>query len=122
MATVKMMLLPHAQDLDLRALPDQNEHTVGLDLVAAGPADAPVILAPGQRAAIPTGHRLAAGHRGANPPSRRLSAASRHHGAQRTAHDRCQLPRRDPRHPHKLGRRGNPIPPVTRQLQAFPDG
>jgi dUTP diphosphatase len=41
-----MMLLPHAQDLDL-----PTEHAFGYDLVAA----ASVVLAPGQRGAIPTG-------------------------------------------------------------------
>jgi dUTP pyrophosphatase len=60
MATVKMMMLPHALDLALPTLPpDQNEHAGGLDLVAAVPANAPIILAPGQRAAIPTGLAIA---------------------------------------------------------------
>jgi dUTP pyrophosphatase len=54
MITVKMRLLPHAQDLDLPTPPDPIEQ-VGLDLVAALPADAPITLAPGERAAIPTG-------------------------------------------------------------------
>jgi deoxyuridine 5'-triphosphate nucleotidohydrolase len=45
-----MMLLPHAVDL-----PAPAEHATGLDLVAAVPPDAPVTIAPGQRAAIPTG-------------------------------------------------------------------
>jgi dUTP pyrophosphatase len=47
------MRLPHAADLPLPAY--QSEHAAGLDLVAAVPAGAPLILAPGQRAAIPTG-------------------------------------------------------------------
>jgi dUTP diphosphatase len=46
----RMMLLPHAVDL-----PAPAEHAAGLDLVAAVPPDAPVTIAPGQRAAIPTG-------------------------------------------------------------------
>lgn len=50
---VQIMRLPHAADLPLPAY--QSEHAAGLDLVAAVPAGAPLILAPGQRAAIPTG-------------------------------------------------------------------
>jgi dUTP pyrophosphatase len=51
MVTVKMMLLPHADDLP--APPD--EYAGGLDLVAAVNAGAPFIIPPGERAAIPTG-------------------------------------------------------------------
>jgi dUTP pyrophosphatase len=51
MSTLKMMMMPHAQDLNL-SIP---EHAVGLDLLAAVPLDAPVTIAPGKRAAIPTG-------------------------------------------------------------------
>jgi dUTP pyrophosphatase len=50
---VRIMRLPHAADLPLPAY--QSEHAAGIDLVAAVPAGAPLILAPGQRAAIPTG-------------------------------------------------------------------
>jgi len=50
---LKMMRLPHAADLPLPAY--QSELAAGLDLVAAVPADAPVTLAPGARALIPTG-------------------------------------------------------------------
>ena len=50
---VRIMRLPHAADLPLPAY--QSEHAAGLDLVAAVPAGAPLIIAPGQRAAIPTG-------------------------------------------------------------------
>jgi dUTP pyrophosphatase len=50
---IRMMRLPHAADLPLPAY--QSELAAGLDLVAAVPADAPVIIAPGERAAIPTG-------------------------------------------------------------------
>jgi dUTP pyrophosphatase len=47
------MRLAHAADLPLPAY--QSEFAAGLDLTAAVPADAPVTIAPGQRAAIPTG-------------------------------------------------------------------
>jgi len=54
---VRMMRLPHAADLPLPTY--QSEHAAGLDLVAAVPADAPVIIAPGERATIPTGVAIA---------------------------------------------------------------
>jgi dUTP diphosphatase len=44
----RMMLLPHAVDL-----PTPAEHATGFDLIAAVPE--PVVITPGQRAAIPTG-------------------------------------------------------------------
>src|SRR6476469_6289457 len=50
---VKITRLPHGADLPLPAY--QSEGAAGLDLMAAVPADAPVIIAPGARAQIPTG-------------------------------------------------------------------
>jgi dUTP pyrophosphatase len=50
---LQLMRLPHAADLPLPAY--QSEHAAGLDLIAAVPIDAPVMLAPGARALIPTG-------------------------------------------------------------------
>ncbi len=50
---VQVLRLPHGADLPLPAY--QSEHAAGLDLLAAVPADAPVTLAPGARAMIPTG-------------------------------------------------------------------
>ena len=50
---VRIMRLPHAADLPLPQY--QSALAAGLDLVAAVPADAPVELAPGARAMIPTG-------------------------------------------------------------------
>jgi dUTP pyrophosphatase len=55
--TVRFMRLPHAADLPLPAY--QSAHAAGLDLVAAVPANAPVVIAPGRRAAIPTGFAFA---------------------------------------------------------------
>jgi len=54
---LQIMRLPHATDLPLPAY--QSAHAVGLDLVAAIPAGAPIIIAPGGRAAIPTGIAVA---------------------------------------------------------------
>ena len=54
---VRIMRLPHAADLPLPAY--QSIHAAGLDLLAAVPADAPVLIAPGKWAAIPTGLALA---------------------------------------------------------------
>ena len=50
---VRVMRLPHGADLPLPAY--QSALAAGLDLVAAVPADAPVTIAPGARAMIPTG-------------------------------------------------------------------
>jgi dUTP pyrophosphatase len=54
---LRLQLLPHAAGLPLPAY--QSEHAAGLDLAAAVPADHPVVLAPGDRAAIPTGLAIA---------------------------------------------------------------
>ena len=51
------MRLPHAADLPLPAY--QSAHAAGLDLLAAVPTDAPVEIAPGGRALIPTGIAIA---------------------------------------------------------------
>lgn len=50
---LRIMRLPHSQGLPLPAY--QSALAAGLDLVAAVAADAPVMLAPGARALIPTG-------------------------------------------------------------------
>jgi dUTP pyrophosphatase len=54
---VKIARLPHGEGLPLPAY--QSPLAAGLDLQAAVPADAPVVLAPGGRALIPTGVALA---------------------------------------------------------------
>ena len=54
---VNVLRLPHAADLPLPAY--QSALAAGLDLVAAVPADAPVTIAPGARALIPTGLSVA---------------------------------------------------------------
>jgi dUTP pyrophosphatase len=50
---ISMMRLPHAAGLPLPAY--QSELAAGLDLIAAVPTDAPMVIAPGERAAVPTG-------------------------------------------------------------------
>jgi len=50
---VGLMRLPHADGLPLPTY--QSELAAGADLLAAVPADAPVVIAPGARAMIPTG-------------------------------------------------------------------
>jgi dUTP pyrophosphatase len=74
---VPIMRLPHAADLPLPQY--QTVHAAGLDLLAAVPADAPVTLAPGARAMVPTGVALALppGHEGQIRPRSGLAA---HHG------------------------------------------
>ena len=54
---VQIVRLPHGADLPLPAY--QSAQAAGLDLMAAVPADAPVVLAPGARALIPTGVAIA---------------------------------------------------------------
>ena len=54
---VRLMRLPHGLGLPLPAY--QSAQAAGLDLVAAVPAEAPVVLGPGERALIPTGIALA---------------------------------------------------------------
>ena len=54
---VQIIRLPHGADLPLPAY--QSAQAAGLDLLAAVPVDAPVTLAPGARALIPTGVAIA---------------------------------------------------------------
>lgn len=55
--TVALKRLPHAEGLD--APEYKTEASAGMDLQAAVPADRPVVLAPMQRALIPTGLSIA---------------------------------------------------------------
>jgi dUTP pyrophosphatase len=73
---LQVMRLPHAADLPLPAY--QSEGAAGLDLMAAVAAEAPIMLAPGQRALIPTGLMIAlpAGTEGQVRP--RSGLAARH--------------------------------------------
>lgn len=59
MTSIRLRLkrLPHGADLPLPAY--QSAGAAGLDLHAAVPADAPLVIAPGAFAAIPTGIALA---------------------------------------------------------------
>jgi dUTP pyrophosphatase len=54
---VDIRQLPHGEGLALPAY--QSTHAAGLDLLAAVPADSPLILVPGQRALVPTGLTIA---------------------------------------------------------------
>lgn len=54
---VRIERLPHARDLPLPAYASAG--AAGLDLLAAVPEDRPQVLAPGARAAVPTGIRIA---------------------------------------------------------------
>jgi dUTP pyrophosphatase len=75
-AELRIRRLPHAADLPLPAY--QTAQAAGLDLVAAVPAGAPVKIAPGARAVIPTGLAVALppGHEGQIRP--RSGMALRH--------------------------------------------
>jgi dUTP pyrophosphatase len=54
---VEVLQLPHGAGLALPAY--QTAHAAGLDLLAAVPDDAPVVLAPGKYALVPTGLSIA---------------------------------------------------------------
>jgi dUTP pyrophosphatase len=54
---VRIVRLPHAAGLPLPEY--QSAQAAGLDLLAAVPADAPLTLAPGARAMVPTGIAMA---------------------------------------------------------------
>jgi dUTP pyrophosphatase len=72
--TVQIMRLPHGADLPLPAY--QSAGAAGLDLHAAVPADAPIIIEPGRWASIPTGIAIAlpAGTEGQVRPRSGLAA------------------------------------------------
>jgi dUTP pyrophosphatase len=74
---VKIMRLPHGAGLPLPAY--QSADAGGLDLMAAVPADAPVTIAPGGRAQIPTGIAIAL-PRGAEAQVRPRSGLAARHG------------------------------------------
>jgi dUTP pyrophosphatase len=54
---VAAVRLPHAADLSLPSY--QSDSAAGLDLLAAVPAGAPIVIAPGGRAMVPTGIAIA---------------------------------------------------------------
>ena len=74
---IKIMRLPHGADLPLPAY--QSADAAGLDLLAAVPANAPVTIAPGARAQIPTGIAIAL-PRGTEGQVRPRSGLAARHG------------------------------------------
>ena len=54
---VRILRLPHSDGLPLPHY--QSEHAAGADLIAAVPVDAPLVIAPGDRALVPTGISIA---------------------------------------------------------------
>jgi dUTP pyrophosphatase len=77
MIDVDVMRLPHGADLPLPAY--QSDAASGLDLLAAVPADAPLVIAPGGYAAVPTGVAIALA-RGTEAQVRPRSGLARSHG------------------------------------------
>ncbi len=75
--TVQIMRLPHGAGLPLPAY--QSAAAAGLDLVAAVPADAPLTIAPGRYAAVPTGIAIALPP-GTEAQVRPRSGLARNHG------------------------------------------
>jgi dUTP pyrophosphatase len=74
---IKIKRLPHGEGLPLPAY--QSAGAAGLDLVAAVPADAPLLLPPGGRALIPTGLALELPE-GFEAQARPRSGLALHHG------------------------------------------
>jgi dUTP pyrophosphatase len=72
---VALRRLPHAAGLPLPAY--QSEDAAGLDLLAANPEDAPILLSPLARALVPTGLaiQLPPGHEAQVRPRSGLAAA-----------------------------------------------
>ena len=75
--TVSITRLPHGIDLPLPSY--QSDAAAGLDLLAAIPADAPLILMPGGYASVPTGIAIAL-PAGTEAQLRPRSGLARHHG------------------------------------------
>jgi dUTP pyrophosphatase len=75
--TVSVMRLPHGTELPLPSY--QSAAASGLDLLAAVPADAPLTIAPGRHAAVPTGIAIALPE-GTEAQVRPRSGLARSHG------------------------------------------
>ena len=74
---VSIVRLPHGEGLPLPSY--QSAAAAGLDLLAAVPADAPLVIAPGRHAAVPTGVAIAL-PAGAEAQVRPRSGLARDHG------------------------------------------
>lgn len=75
--TVSILRLPHGADLPLPSY--QSAAAAGLDLLAAVAADAPLTIAPGRHAAVPTGIAIAL-PAGTEAQVRPRSGLARSHG------------------------------------------
>jgi dUTP diphosphatase len=75
--TVSVVRLPHGSDLPLPSY--QSEHASGLDLLAAVPTEAPLVIEPGRHAAVPTGVTIALPP-GTEAQVRPRSGLARNHG------------------------------------------
>ena len=75
--TVGIMRLPHGAGLPLPSY--HSAAAAGMDLLAAVPADAPLMIAPGHHAAVPTGIAIAL-PAGSEAQVRPRSGLARHHG------------------------------------------
>src|ERR1700727_1320117 len=84
---LEVLQLPNGEGLALPAY--QSALAAGLDLLAAVPEDAPVVLAPGKYALVPTGLR------GASAAALRPCGQARRDRAERAGHGGCGLSRRN---------------------------
>jgi dUTP pyrophosphatase len=76
-AEIRILRLPHGADLPLPAY--QSAGAAGFDLLAAVPADAPLLIPPSARATVPTGFALALPE-GAEAQVRPRSGLAARHG------------------------------------------
>ncbi len=93
---VRITRLPHGKDLPLPAY--HSALAAGLDLLAALADDAPLTIAPGARALVPTGIAIAL-PAGFEAQVRPRSGLAVRHGItvlNTSWHHRCRLPRRGP--------------------------
>ena len=102
---ITLQRLPHSDGLPLPHY--QSALAAGLDLIAAVAADAPVVIAPGDRALIPTGIAIALppGYEAQVRPRSGLGVAPRRHRVEFARHDRRGLSRRNTGHSCKSGTR-----------------
>ena len=93
---VAVQVLAHGEGLPLPRY--ATELAAGCDLAAAVPSSAPLVLAPGARALVPTGLALALqpGFEAQVRPRSGPRLEARHHRAQYSRHHRRRLPRRGP--------------------------
>ena len=116
---IRVLRLPHGDGLPLPHY--QSALAAGLDLIAAVAADAPIVIAPGERALIPTGIAIALppGYEAQVRPRSGLALRARRHRVEFTRNDRCGLSRRNTGHPCKSRTRNHSQSNAARALHSW---